>query len=325
VNANSTLYWSWLDCYEHCGQQFLWYKGWGTIDTGGGRGLPKPPPVKESRHHAVMGLVLAAANERLYNDELVALRKGIGNPALLSERLLEFLDREWFRQLKDPRNHIDWHRAGMTADEMLEVCREGIIGYLRTMKQHRLLGEYAKAEVELIGWIDKWNPVGGRADLIVRREDTGISLLDGKNSRYKDADPDQLRWYALCFLLAYKVMPDRIGFIWYRYPYGKEERDKEGNLVYGEDGEPKIEQGVEWIPFTKEDLQGIAARAVEAKRLMKKEIFEANPVPDYCRNCVFESVCEARQAQRRANAKKNGKDKKLGEIDGEGGFSDFSL
>lgn len=287
--------------------------------------MPKPPPIRESRHHAVMGLILAAANEKLYNEELVALRQGRGNPAHLSERMLEFLDKEWFRQMRDPRNYIDWHRAGMTADEMMAVCREGVVGYLQTMKHHRLFGDYAKAEVDLIGWIDKWNPVGGRTDLIIRRQDSGITILDGKNGRYKNSDPDQVRWYALCFLLAYKVMPDRIGFIWYRYPYGKEARDKDGGLLYGDDGQPQIEQGVEWVPFTKEDLQGIAARAVEAKRQMKKEIFEANPVPDYCRKCVYESVCEARQAQRRINAKKNGKDKKLEEIGAKGGFSDFSL
>lgn len=325
MNSNSTLYWTWFSVYENCPQRFLWAKGWGKIDVGGGPGMPKPPPVKKSRHHAVMGNVLAAANVKLYNDELVALRKGITEPQDLSQRMMDFLDREWFRQINDPRNYIDWHRAKITSAEMLEVCREGVTGYIATMKHHRLLGEYAKAEVDIVGWVDKWNPVGGRVDTVIRRSDTGITLLDGKNTRHRDLqDPDQLRWYALCFLLAYKVMPDRIGFTWYRYPYGAPAFGKKGARLYDEEGTPLLEQGVEWVAFTKEDLQGIAARVLDAKKAMRKELFAPTPAPSYCKGCTYETVCEARQAQRKKNAKRNGKDKRLEEIT-EGGFSDFTL
>ena len=316
MNANSTLYWSSLFAYENCPQQFLWLIGWGMINVGGGPGHPKPPPIKESLHHPVMGKVVQATVEKLYNDEMWR------DPKNLSTSLLEFVDREWFRQVK--RNHIDYHKARITADEMVNVCREGVLGYIQTMKAHRLLGPYARAEVDLIGWIDKWNPVGGRTDLIIRREDTGVMILDGKNSRYKEGNPDQLRWYALLFRLAYREMPARIGFVWYRFPYGAPAFDKAGAPLLDEGGNPTIEQGVEWVSFTEEDLRGLALRATDAKKAMRKEIFPANPVPSYCKYCVFESVCGARQEQRKANAEKRWH-KPLEEIDEPGGFSDFSL
>lgn len=320
MNANSTLAWSTLTLYEHCPQQMLWMKGWGMVDCGGGPGMPKPKPKKVSRHHAVMGIVVQAAVESLYNDELWQ------DPQNLTDNLLGFVDREWFRQLKDKRNYINFDRAGLSAADMLEVCREGVIGYIQTMKAHSFLSlTYAKSEVPLVGWIDKWNPVGGRADMIIRREESGITILDGKNSRRKDADPDQLRWYALLFRLAYRKMPDRIGFVWYRFPYGQPARDEDGNVLYGEDGEPLVEQGVDWVPFTEEDLRGLAQRALDAKKAMRKELFDPNPVPSYCKRCVYEDVCKARQAQRATNSEKRNKKRRLDEIPEEGGFSDFSL
>jgi CRISPR/Cas system-associated exonuclease Cas4 (RecB family) len=298
----------------------LWAKGWGMIDVGGGPGMPRPIPIKESRHHAVMGIVLAAAMEKLYNDELWR------DPKNLSTNLLSFLDREWFRQLKNPRNYIDYNKARLTAAEMLEVAREGVLGYLQTMKAHSLLSlTYARSEVDLIGWVDKWNPVGGRVDLMFRRKD-GVTIIDGKNSRRRETvDADQLRWYGLLYRLAYKEMPHRLGFVWFRYPYGADAYDDDGNRKYDDDGNPMIEQGVEWVPFTLEDFQGLAHRAVEAKKGMRKELFPANPVPSYCKYCVYESVCKERQAQKAANSEKRGKKKHLDEIEGGGGFSDFSL
>lgn len=292
-----TLYWSSLDLYEGCGQAFLWSRGWGTIDVGGGPGRRKPVPVEKSRHHAVMGIVIQSAIERMYNDELWR------NPGI-KDRLLEIAQSEFGREMA--RGGIDW-RLSPSREELWEVVEKGIIGYLRTMKQHKLLGVYNKAELDMVAYVDKFTPIGGRADLIVRREDTGISILDGKNGRrYKDprtkqlityTDPDQLRWYALCFYLAYRRMPDRLGFVFYRYPYGDPKLDVDGN----DTGE--IEEGVDWVPFTKDDLKGLARRAKDALRNMHKEKFDANPEPPKCKFCDYETVCPQRQAQKQANSR----------------------
>jgi predicted RecB family nuclease len=158
------------------------------------------------------------------------------------------------------------------------------------MKHHKFLGPYARSEVELFGYVNDHLPVGGRADFIIRRDDTGITLLDGKNSKtkMKYVDPDQLRWYAMVFALSYNKFPDRLGFVWYRYPYeaGTEET------------------GVDWVEFTKRDLQELAKRGKAVRDGQLKERFEPTPSAKTCRFCDYESVCESRQKQKAQNVEK---------------------
>lgn len=318
-----TLYWSNLELYEQCPQGFLWGRGWGAIDVGGGPGRKKPVPFKDSKHHAVMGIVLAGVMEKLYNDEMWRQPEGLAN------RLTDMVKREFNYQIGKSRNYIDW-RLAPSKQAMLEVCTSGIIGFLRTMKYNRLLGEYAKSEVDLVGYVNKYTPIGGRADLIIRRgadQDVlpGISILDGKNSQSKGkyTDPDQLRWYALCFYLAFGQMPDRLGFIYYRYPYGMPVEDKDGNPILDDEGNPMTEQGVDWVEFSREDIQGLARRAVNALKSMQREKFEPTPSPKACRFCNYESVCSARQEQKKTRARKPKNTDDL--LQGTDGFVEFGF
>ncbi len=313
MNENSTIYWSSLKVFEDCPQHLLWSKGWTGIDLGAGPGRPKPKPkMLDPRHHAVMGIVIQYAIELMYNNELWR------EPKTLQHVLLDLVEKEWNRQEADPRNQLDYRNIDMTRSEMLQICRDGVLGYLKTMKEHRFLGPYAKAEVDLLGWVDKYTQVGGRADVIVRREDTGVTIIDGKNTRHrmKATDPDQLRWYALLFKLSYRQLPDRLAFAWYRFPF---------NAEFGE-------SGVDWIPFTEEDVKGLAARVIQARLNMRKEMFEPTPSPPICKNCDYETVCPARQAQRAANAAKRSPRSPqspktpIGSTpSSEDGFTDFSL
>lgn len=305
-----TLYWSNLDLYEKCPQSFLWGRGWGAIDCGGGPGKRKPAPLKKSRHHAVMGIVIAAVLEDLYNHELWK------HPDGLKQRLIELTEEKF--KLECARNFIDW-RIAPARTEMLTVCTDGVLGFLKTLKQNRLLGPYAKAEVDLVAYVNKYTPVGGRADLIIRRDDTGVSILDGKNSTSKGkyTDPDQLRWYALCFYLAYRVMPDRLGFIYFRYPAGAPVLDTDGK----ETGE--LETGVDWVEFSRDDLKGLAQRAVDARKGMDKERFPATPQPANCRFCDYETVCESRQEQKDDNRRRKKSSDSV--LDGAKGFVTFGM
>lgn len=319
-----TLYWSNLELYENCPQAFLWKRGWGTIDVGGGPGRPKPEPVRTSRHHAVMGLVIGNILERMYNDELWR------SPEDLLERLLPMVDKEWDRQAAKPKNWVDYRVAGTKA-ELVKVCKDGVRGYIRTMKQHRLLGEYARSEVEFLGFVRPAGgtqassiPVGGRADFVIRRKDTGVRILDGKNalSKGRYTNPDQLRWYALLFYLMHRELPSQLGFVYFRYPYGTPVLDDAKNQVLV-DGVPQVEEGIDWVPFTMDDLRGLAQRAVDARRGMEKEKFEPTPKPPICKWCDFESVCTARQEQKAANRRKN--PKSLAAVSGSGGFVDLDV
>lgn len=288
-----TMYWSNLEAYEDCPQKFLWGRGWHDIDLGRGMGRGKERPVKSSEHHSLMGTVIQAVLERMYNDEL--WRDG----ANLKDRLRTLLDKEFTLNLN--KAYIDWGRADCPPQsELYSTCWDGVWGYVKTMKQHKLLGPYARAEVELPAKVDQYTPINGRADFIIRRDDVGVMILDGKNAKTKGkyTDPDQLRWYALCFWLAYDQMPSKLGFVYYRYPYGKPILAEDGT----ETGE--VETGVDWVPFTKDDLKGIAARAAAASKAMHFHKFDPKPSPDVCKFCDFETVCDARKATKRTRVRK---------------------
>lgn len=297
-----TLYWSSLDMYEKCPQKFLWSRGWGNIDVGGGPGKKKPLPERTSDHYRVMGNTIAKVMEYLYNgkdDEgpWWKLYKG----SELVEKLEEATSREFDYYCDKPKTWIPFGGFSSfgqvpTRSELLHTCIEGVRGYLRTMVAQRLVGEFARAEVNLLGYINPENPIGGRADLILRRKDAGVIILDGKNSKTKGkhTDPNQLVWYALCFYVAYERLPDKLGFIYYRYPY-----------------DPEMgEEGVDWVEFDAGDVKGLAARAVAARKGMYNHEFDPTPSPDTCRYCDYESICPARQEQKAKNSKKRRANKK---------------
>lgn len=292
------IYWSSLEKYEECPRKFLWYRGWGTIDLGRGFGRGKAIPVQRSEHHAVMGTVIQRVVEDLYNEQLWAQYRGAELRKVLDDLTLKYFDE------KIDKAYIEWGtsfgEAG-TRSELLEICLNGVRGFVKTMKHNQLLGVYNRAEEEFIVDVDENTTIGGRADLVIRREpdreqNPGTMILDGKNSlsKGKYTDPDQIRWYALCMFLKHGVFPDRLGFVYYRYPYGTPLPDKEG----------EVETGVDWVPFTKDDLDGIAERARQALINMKAEKFDPTPSPKVCKYCDFESECEERQAQKSENKAK---------------------
>lgn len=314
MNAKSTLYWSSFTTYEACPQEFLWSYGWDGIDLGYGDGKRRPVPEKRSMHHPAMGTVIQALIEKMYNEGMLE------DPKNLSANLLAKVEAEWDRTVAKSYFWVDYEEAKQSREQLLETCREGIRGFLKTMVAHKLHSlTYAQAEVPLIGWINKWVGVGGKPDVVINREDTGISILDGKNTLKKMAgvDPDQLRWYAMCFKLSYKVYPDRIGFLWYRFPHGMKTNDPET-------GELTTETGLTWVPFTVQEVRDLAQRAIEVRDGMRFGKFKATPVAKHCQYCDYESICPERQAQRQANAEKR-PSKKMEELSTGGGFVDLDL
>ena len=292
MNSSSTLFWSHLKMYEDCPQKFLWKKGWDGIDLGNGDGRPKTKTENLSAHHALMGIAIHHAVEKLYNNEL--WREG----EKLSEVMCKIAEKE-FNKLFG-KMHVDLEQAQMTRDEMLLTVLTGTKGYVQTMKKHKLLGVYAKAEQKIIAWIDKWNSVGGIVDMVIRRDDVGIMLLDGKNAKSRDfVDPDQLVFYALLFKLAYRKTPQKLGLVWFRYPYD----------------EDTGEEGVTWVDFAEEDIVKVAERAKKAKHGMYKKKFQATPSRNACIFCEYKSACTERKEEL-----------EVSEISGKGdGFSDFSI
>lgn len=325
MSRDFRLFWSSIENYESCPQKFLWSRGFGTIDLGAGPGRPKPILERKSEHHALMGTVLSYVIERLYNDELWK------DPTKLADTLLKIVEREFVFELG--KRYIKWSGTPSNPkwdespprEELIQTCKDGILGFLRTMKRNRLLGPYARSEVDLSGYVNKYTPIGGRPDIVIRRDDNGLRILDGKNSKNPGrwTNPDQLRWYALCFFLAYHTLPDSLAFIYFRYP------ESEPPEEYGDPAVPWTSPKEEWtglvdVPFTKDDLKILAERAVQTHRAIMKGIFDPTPSPKVCRVCDFQDQCDARIDQKLARVRKPKTEAEKAIADADG-FVDLSL
>lgn len=304
MNQDSEFFYSHNKTFENCPRMFLWSYGWDGIDLGYGDGKPRPKMDDSSRHHAVMGTVIQAVIEKMYNDELWR------DPLELKQNLLDLVEPLFNREASKKKNVIHYDRARVTKEDLLKICKDGVAGFLKTMRKHRLLGPYAKAEVHLGGWLNKWSRVGGIADVVIRRDDTGVTILDGKNTknRVEGADPDQLLWYALMYRLTYKEMPNRLGFVWYRFPYTPATEDQ-----------PE-EPGLDWVPFTLDQLKALGERFLLNREAMRKSKFDPTPSPSTCRFCPFREVCPERIAQKEERSRKV-----LVEGISAGSFSDLAL
>lgn len=301
------LYWSHIEAYEECPQKFLWKHGWGVIDLGRGPGKGKLIKEKRSEHNAVMGNVLSYAIERLYNDELWR------TPPSLVRLLTESVEKDFAIRMAKAyiKYDEDWTPGGRNKwDEsppkeiLLQTCIDGILNYLRTMKRNKLLGPYAKSEVDLSGFVDKYTKIAGRPDLVIRREDTGVTIIDGKNAANpgKYTNADQLKWYALCFWIAYHSIPNRLAFAYFRFPEGSPPKEVSPKVPY--EGKPEDWTGLVEVSCTKDDLKLLAHRAVSTRKVMLKEFFDPTPSSKSCTFCDFKNECSAYSDHKAAHARK---------------------
>lgn len=294
-----------------CPRGYLWGHGHPGVDLGRGPGRSKERPVQRSKHDALMGNVIGKAIEDLYNKELWR------DPENLQGALQNLVRREFTQSLSD--TYIDWKRSPPRG-ELLDLCQKAAVNFLRTMKSQRLLGPYAKSEVDMKAWVDKYTPIAGRPDIIIRRDDTGITIVDGKNSQSpgKYTNPDQLRWYALCFYLLHDIVPDRLAFCYFRYPEGKPPSG-----YNAEESGPWT--GMVEVKANLEDLKVLAVRARETYNAMRNELFDPTPSPKTCEFCDFQTICDARIEQKAQNARKTVPKEKDDLFEGTSGIVELGL
>jgi hypothetical protein len=201
--------------------------------------------VPDNRINMLYGTVVGAIFEAFYTDR-IWLRSGVEAIllALVDDILNQTIDRE---QQKGGR--FDWKDKKANYKSIADLRADIVAAIPRgiaIIRYHRLLGRESAAEVKLDTWVDG-HILGGRADFIMRRvkphED--LVILDGKGSRWREqyVDPQQLWWYALLYHLKNKVLPDRLGFVFWRQ-------------------EP--ERSLDWVDFDLAALNDLKAGALSA-------------------------------------------------------------
>lgn len=196
---------------------------------------------------------------------------------------------------------FDWTAKGLkpgtrSIHEVEKEIRETIPRGLRSIRRHWLLGTEAGAEVKLDVQLEG-HTVGGRADFLIRRAKPrgDLVLIDGKGSRYRDryTNHRQLRWYAMQHHLKYGTLPDRLGFLFWRF-------------------EP--EESLDWSEVDLAAIEGLktsflaAVASIEAGQEAVRrgenplKVFPPSPGSD-CNLCRYLPVCEAGQRALAKDAK----------------------
>ncbi len=141
------------------------------------------------------------------------------------------------------------------------------------IRRHKLVTSGSVAELDLTQEYTRNGitmKLGGRADFL-HRDGKTITLQDGKGSKYRDAyvDSMQLIWYATLHYIKYQVAPDRIGFIYWRFPANP----------------------VQWVDYTENDMREVVARAFDTEEKVRLRMFDPSPSVN-CRRCDHLPGCK---------------------------------
>lgn len=194
-----------------------------------------------------------------------------------------------------------------TSREELEAdVRDSVGRGLDSIKHHRLIGPVARAEIKLDSEVDG-HKLGGRVDFLIRRTKPHRDkiILDGKGSKkhtLKYLDWDQLRWYAMLHRERFGKLPDKVGYLLWRFT-------PVDSLLWLEFDEATIDE------FKAQVLATVVATDALLKKVEGQpadeaiKTFKPRPSQQNCRFCTYavEDLCprgwavvERMNARRRA-------------------------
>jgi len=248
--------------YNECPQHYRWRK----VDK-------KDPPVPDSRHNAVVGSVVQRVYEDFYNVEL--WRKG----ADTSSALMDLVPKYFYEYLDNEYVNFDDVTCPYTMEDLLGMCEEMVPRVLQGIKDHGLLGPYARSEVTVRAHLEKNFFMFGRVDFVIRKADGTLLLIDGKASKHREkyVDEEQLLFYALAFSIMHGKIPDKLGFFFYHF---------------ADEGE----RAFDWIEPTPERLAALRVKVQDTFTKIQRTWFRATPSGSACKYCEFENMCPERQA-----------------------------
>jgi hypothetical protein len=262
----------------------------------------------ENGINALYGSTIGMVFESFYRD---MLWRDASPVVKLQDLALPYLDAAIVDTKKKGRT-IDWgddkanyHSKSEVLKDVLETIPIG----LDTIRRNRLVGPRMEAELKLDtkfgGYI-----MGGRSDFVIQRVApfNDLVILDGKGSKHREKYVDgspikkgakvegvQLKWYAVLYRAKRNVVPDKLGYIFWRF---------------------SGDEAMEWITFSERDLDDLKAEVLSviaridksARKLedasdtpqahdeLRQELFPAQPSHN-CTLCSFVTICEEGQKE----------------------------
>ena len=247
--------------------------------------------VPDNRVNSLFGSTVGTLFEAFYRDRLW---RETGIEQKLIKLAPQHLTTAILKETRDGaiRWKPDDKKANYASEEaLMEDILAAIPRGLSIIRHHRLLGPtQSEAEIKLDHHLGEYI-IGGRADFLIKRiaPHNDLILLDGKGSKWRDkyVEPRQLRWYAMLHRLKFNFMPDKIGFVFWRF-------------------EPV--EALDWVPFTEDELVELQDGIMDSMRRIEeaKVRFDGLEGPEWtaaldagfpvspgdrCRLCAFRPVC----------------------------------
>ena len=254
-NKNITNFdYSQYDLYKKCPQSYKWkYKD---------NRKPRTPP---NYYYALPGVVIQKMFEYFYNKEWYRKREACrefmyGQAAEIYAKTLSWMTVDWKSKIATKNKHDVY-------GEFLEM-----IGLnLDVIKEHKLLGRFAKSEFKIKQYFgkNKYVVLTSKIDFLIHNH-LGMQILDGKATSNKSSyikNPAQLFFYAMMYKFQYKKYPDKIGYWFYRT----------GEIKY-------IDFGDKDIAELQEDMKDVLYKIYKQK-------FDATPEYSACLFCDYKEEC----------------------------------
>jgi len=243
------------------------------------------PTVPDNRINMLYGSAVGTIFESFYNDKIWKRDNVLVALDTMIEPTVKRIVQEEMRKggmfnWDDPK--ANYH----SLDSVLDIVRKAIPNGLAIIKLHRFLGPLAEAEMKLDSEVSG-HILGGRADFVIKRTTPygDLVILDGKGSKHREkyVDGMQLRWYAMLYRYRFQQLPDKLGFIFWRW------------------APPK---SVDWVDFTPEGLSDLSDHAIGTiKHIEEGQValrgqaptgegpFPAVPEKQHCNLCSYVTLC----------------------------------
>lgn len=239
----------------------------------------RPTPEKESKYFALYGITVQKFFEDYCNFYLPQ-----GKDFKSKDEIYKAVKQRWDYILSRPYNYVKWDDPWCreSSDQIFNSVYLDVLAIMEKIK----IFESCKSEVKMgVKLKNSGDELFGRIDFIYKNPvDSTVEILDGKGTAKmdKNVDPEQLYFYALLYLLTYKKLPDKIGFIYWRY------------------------QVIHYLDINMDILMEFKNKFALVKKSIKKDK-EYKPkvgLSKGCKYCPYKVECDAWMQKKEANMKR---------------------
>lgn len=220
------------------------------------------------------------------------------NIRLSNDLIRRTLQNNWERILEN--DYICWTDpwATQSQDEIFEEVYDDVLKNLEAFN----FWKDARAEVTINIQLKNKDILTGRLDFLYNSPRNTVEIIDGKGTKKpdKNVDVEQLYFYALLYYLRYKKLPDKMGFLFYRF------------------------HSIKYIDFTIEDIKDFKNKLVLVKNciLNDKDFIPKVKISKHCKWCNYHLICDAYLNKKGSKKKKHNH---LEKVLQEGEISEFDF